>query len=57
MPDAPAPDRQDVVLGLYAMDHLTTEKRVLALAERPRPWRSLAAACLFQAALEGSRAR
>ncbi len=56
-------DRQDVMLPgdlalrkaiqrVYAMDHLPTEKEVLALAERWRPWRSLAAAYLFQAAFD-----
>jgi DNA-3-methyladenine glycosylase II len=56
-------DRQDVVLPgdlalrkaiqrVYAIDHLPTEEEVLALAERWRPWRSLATAYLFQAAFE-----
>ena len=58
-------DRQDVMLPgdlalrkairrVYEMDHLPSEKEVLALAERWRPWRSLAAAYLFQAAFEDS---
>ena len=58
-------DRQDVMLPgdlalrkaiqrVYEMDHLPSQKEVLALAERWRPWRSLAAAYLFQAAFEGS---
>jgi len=58
-------DRQDVMLPgdlalrkaiqrVYATDHLPSEKEVLALAERWRPWRSLAAAYLFQAAFEDS---
>lgn len=57
-------DRQDVVLPgdlalrkviqrLYEMDHLPGEAEVLELAERWRPWRSLATAYLFQAAFEG----
>ncbi len=56
-------DRQDVMLPgdlalrkaiqrVYAMDHLPAEKEVVALAERWRPWRSLAAAYLFQATFE-----
>ncbi len=60
-------NRQDVMLPgdlalrkaiqrLYAMDHLPTETEVLALAERWRPWRSLAAAYLFQAAFDDSPA-
>ncbi len=60
-------DRQDVMLPgdlalrkaiqrVYELDHLPSEKEVLALAERWRPWRSLAAAYLFQAAFEGSPA-
>ena len=54
-------DRQDVMLPgdlalrkaiqrVYAMDHLPSEAEVVALAERWRPWRSLAAAYLFQSA-------
>ena len=53
-------DRPDVILPgdlalrkaiqrVYAIDHLPTEKEVLALAESWRPWRSLATAYLFQA--------
>lgn len=56
-------ERQDVMLPgdlalrkaiqrVYAMDHLPSETEVVALAERWRPWRSLAAAYLFQAAFE-----
>ena len=56
-------DRQDVMLPgdlalrkaiqrVYAMDHLPSQKEVVALAERWRPWRSLAAAYLFQAAFD-----
>jgi DNA-3-methyladenine glycosylase II len=56
-------DREDVVLPgdlalrkaiqrVYEMDHLPSEKEVLALAEHWRPWRSLATAYLFQAAYE-----
>ena len=58
-------DRQDVMLPgdlalrkaiqrVYAMDHLPSETEVVALAERWRPWRSLAAAYLLQAAFDGS---
>lgn len=58
-------DRQDVVLPgdlvlrkavqrLDAMGHLPSPAEVLARAERWRPWRSLATAYLFQAALEGA---
>jgi len=54
-------DRDDVVLPgdlalrksiqrAYRMDHLPSQKEVLQLAERWRPWRSLATAYLFQAA-------
>ncbi len=61
-------DRQDVVLPgdlalrkaiqrIYAMDHLPSGKEVIALAERWRPWRSLAAAYLFQAAFEDAQPR
>jgi DNA-3-methyladenine glycosylase II len=56
-------DRPDVMLPgdlalrkaiqrVYMLDHLPTEKEVLALAERWRPWRSLAAAYLFQTAFD-----
>jgi DNA-3-methyladenine glycosylase II len=58
-------DRQDVVLPgdlalrkgiqrIYELDHLPGEAEVLALAERWRPWRSLATALLFQAAFEST---
>ncbi|MDR3655560.1 MAG: DNA-3-methyladenine glycosylase family protein [Mycobacterium sp.] len=58
-------DRRDVMLPgdlalrkaierVYRMDHLPSEPEVLALAERWRPWRSLAAAYLFQAAFDGT---
>jgi DNA-3-methyladenine glycosylase II len=61
-------DRQDVVLPgdlalrkaiqrVYAIDHLPTQAEVLALAERWRPWRSLATAYLFQAAFEDAPAK
>ncbi len=54
-------DRQDVVLPgdlalrkvvrrVYGMDQLPSEAEVLSLAERWRPWRSLATAYLFAAA-------
>jgi DNA-3-methyladenine glycosylase II len=53
-------DRQDVVLPgdlalrknirrLYALDHLPSQQEVLQLAERWRPYRSLATSYLFQA--------
>lgn len=56
-------DRPDVILPgdlalrktiqrVYRIDHLPTQAEVLALAERWRPWRSLATAYLFQAAFE-----
>ncbi|MGZ4510621.1 MAG: DNA-3-methyladenine glycosylase family protein [Mycobacterium sp.] len=56
-------DRQDVMLPgdlalrkaiqrVYAIDHLPSDTEVVDLAERWRPWRSLAAAYLFQAAFE-----
>ena len=56
-------NRRDVVLAgdlalrkaiqrVYAIDQLPTEAEVLAVAERWRPWRSLATAYLFQAAFE-----
>jgi len=56
-------DREDVVLPgdlalrkaiqrVYEMDHLPTQAEVLELAERWRPWRSLATAYLFQAAFD-----
>jgi len=56
-------DRPDVVLPgdlalrkaiqrVYDMDHLPSEAKVLELAERWRPWRSLATAYLFQAAFD-----
>ncbi len=60
-------DREDVMLPgdlalrkaiqrVYAMDHLPSQTEVVALAERWRPWRSLAAAYLFQAAFDGTPA-
>jgi DNA-3-methyladenine glycosylase II len=56
-------DRQDVVLPgdlalrksirrLYGMDHLPSQQEVLQLAERWRPYRSLATSYLFQAAFD-----
>lgn len=56
-------DRQDVVLPgdlalrkviqrVYGVDHLPSEAEVIGLAERWRPWRSLATAYLFQAAFD-----
>ena len=55
--------RQDVVLpgdlalrkavrATYRLDHLPTEEEVLAIAEKWRPYRSLATAYLFSAAFE-----
>ncbi len=55
--------REDVVLPgdlalrkairqVYEMDYLPSETEVLEIAERWRPWRSLATAYLFQAAFE-----
>ncbi len=57
-------DREDVMLPgdlalrkaiqrVYQLDHLPSQREVLDLAERWRPWRSLAAAYLFQAAFDG----
>jgi DNA-3-methyladenine glycosylase II len=54
-------DRQDVILpgdlalrkvvrGLYGFDHLPSQQEMLELAERWRPYRSLATSYLFQAA-------
>lgn len=56
-------DREDVVLSgdlalrkairrVYELDHLPSEVEVLEIAERWRPWRSLATAYLFEAALD-----
>jgi DNA-3-methyladenine glycosylase II len=56
-------DRKDVVLPgdlalrksirrVYGMDHMPSEAEVVALAERWRPWRSLASAYLFQAGFD-----
>jgi DNA-3-methyladenine glycosylase II len=58
--------RQDVVLGgdlalrkavraAYQLDHLPTEQEVLAVAEKWRPYRSLATGYLFSAAFEEPR--
>src|SRR5919112_3235139 len=55
--------REDVVLpgdlalrkavrAAYGLDHLPTEQEVLAIAERWRPYRSLATSYLFSAAFE-----
>jgi DNA-3-methyladenine glycosylase II len=62
--------REDVVLpgdlalrkavrAVYGLDHLPAEEEVLAMAEKWRPYRSLATAYLFSAALEeaGPRSR
>jgi DNA-3-methyladenine glycosylase II len=59
--------REDVVLpgdlalrkavrGAYELDHLPTEQEVLAIAERWRPYRSLATSYLFSAAFEPAEA-
>ena len=59
--------REDVVLpgdlalrkavrATYRLDHLPTEEEVLAIAEKWRPYRSLATAYLFSAAFEDARA-
>ena len=59
--------REDVVLPgdlalrkavrtVYRLDHLPAEEEVLALAEKWRPYRSLATAYLFSAAFEETRA-
>jgi DNA-3-methyladenine glycosylase II len=56
-------DREDVVLpgdlalrkavrATYRLDHLPTEEEVLVIAEKWRPYRSLATAYLFSAAFE-----
>jgi len=61
-------DREDVVIAgdlalrkairrLYGLDHLPSQAEVIALAERWRPWRSLATAYLFQFAFEDSSGR
>ena len=59
--------REDVVLpgdlalrkavkAAYQLDHLPAEQEVLAIAERWRPYRSLATSYLFSAAFEGAGA-
>jgi DNA-3-methyladenine glycosylase II len=58
--------REDVVLpgdlalrkavrAVYGLDHLPAQEEVLAIAEKWRPYRSLATAYLFSAALEEAR--
>jgi DNA-3-methyladenine glycosylase II len=58
-------DRQDVVLPgdlalrksirrLYGLDHLPSQQEVLQLAERWRPYRSLATSYLFQAGFDAA---
>jgi DNA-3-methyladenine glycosylase II len=60
--------REDVVLPgdlalrkalrtVYGLDHLPAEEEVLAIAEKWRPYRSLATAYLFSAAFEEAEAR
>jgi DNA-3-methyladenine glycosylase II len=59
--------REDVVLQgdlalrkavqvAYRLDHLPAEQEVLAIAEKWRPYRSLATSYLFSAAVEGTEA-
>ena len=59
--------REDVVLpgdlalrkavqAAYRLDHLPTQQEVLAIAEKWRPYRSLATSYLFSAAFESARA-
>ena len=59
--------REDVVLpgdlalckavqAAYQLDHLPTQQEVLAIAERWRPYRSLATSYLFSAAFERTEA-
>ena len=59
--------REDVVLPgdlalrkavrtVYRLDHLPAEEEVLAIAEKWRPYRSLATAYLFSAAFEDAQA-
>ena len=58
-----APQREDVVLpgdlalrkavrAAYRLDHLPTQQGVLAIAEKWRPYRSLATSYLFSAVFE-----
>jgi DNA-3-methyladenine glycosylase II len=60
--------REDVVLpgdlalrkaiqAAYRLDHVPTQQEVLAIAEKWRPYRSLATSYLFSAALEPTEAR
>jgi len=60
--------REDVVLpgdlalrkavrAAYQLDHLPTQEEVLAVAEKWRPYRSLATSYLFSAAFEAAEAR
>jgi DNA-3-methyladenine glycosylase II len=60
--------REDVVLAgdlalrkavreAYQLDHLPSEQEVLAIAEKWRPYRSLATSYLFSAAFEPSERR
>jgi DNA-3-methyladenine glycosylase II len=59
--------REDVVLpgdlalrkavqAAYRLDHLPTQEEVLAIAEKWRPYRSLATSYLFSAAFESAEA-
>ena len=40
------------VQAAYQLDHLPTQQEVLAIAEKWRPYRSLATSYLFSAAIE-----
>jgi DNA-3-methyladenine glycosylase II len=44
------------VQAAYQLDHLPTQEEVLAIAEKWRPYRSLATSYLFSAAFEQSGA-
>ena len=44
------------VQAAYRLDHLPTQQEVLAIADKWRPYRSLATSCLFSAAYEPAEA-
>ena len=44
------------VQAAYQLDHLPTQQEVLAIAEKWRPYRSLATSYLFSAAFERAEA-
>lgn len=48
------PALRKIIRRLYGMDHLPSQHEVLELAERWRPYRSLAPSYLFQAAYGAS---